>query len=167
MRTFQTSRSLPFYSDLQQHHIIPLAVFCSFELRWKFVLLEDFGFQPRDFSSNGLLLPSTEAAAQRLKMPMHRGPHRYYNDLVFECVNLIFAPFDFDKITHQEKQHVADEIAKLQATLKAMLRQNRCNLRLNRNCPNNRDCINSHLDMAASILVSMIEDESKLCRLQI
>ena len=93
---------------------------------------------------------------------MHRGPHKYYNDLVFECVKLIFAPFDFDKITQQEKQDVADEIAKLQATLKAMLWQNRYNLRLNRNCPNNRDCINSHLDMAASILASMIEDDSKM-----
>lgn len=44
-----------------------------------------------DFRSNGLLLPATEAAAHRTGMPLHRGPHRRYNELVMERVGRIEA----------------------------------------------------------------------------
>ena len=39
-----------------------------------------------DFRRNGLLLPSHDAAAVRLGLPLHRGPHGVYNSLVIERV---------------------------------------------------------------------------------
>ncbi len=40
------------------------------------------GFE--DFRRNGLLLPATERAAQRIGLPLHRGPHRRYNEVVVD-----------------------------------------------------------------------------------
>lgn len=37
-----------------------------------------------DFRRNGMLLPASGAMAQRLGLPLHRGPHRHYNELVLE-----------------------------------------------------------------------------------
>lgn len=37
-----------------------------------------------DFRRNGLLLPATESAALKVGLPLHRGPHRAYNELVME-----------------------------------------------------------------------------------
>lgn len=48
---------------------------------------EPVGFD--DFRANGLLLPTTEAATLRTGMPLHRGPHRRYNELVIERVGRI------------------------------------------------------------------------------
>ena len=42
-----------------------------------------------DFRTNGLLLPATERATLRSGMPLHRGPHRRYNELVRERVGCI------------------------------------------------------------------------------
>lgn len=44
-----------------------------------------------DFRDNGLLLPCEEAAALRLGLPLHRGPHPGYTQLVVERVGQIEA----------------------------------------------------------------------------
>lgn len=47
------------------------------------------GFE--DFRANGLLLPATSSAALKTGLPLHRGPHRHYNELVAERVGQIEA----------------------------------------------------------------------------
>jgi hypothetical protein len=42
-----------------------------------------------DFRTNGLLLPATDQASLRTGMPLHRGPHHRYNELVIERVGRI------------------------------------------------------------------------------
>jgi hypothetical protein len=42
-----------------------------------------------DFRENGLLLPCDEPAALRMGLPLHRGPHRLYSQLVVERVGQI------------------------------------------------------------------------------
>lgn len=42
-----------------------------------------------DFRENGLLLPCDEIAALRMGLPMHRGPHRLYSQLVATRVGQI------------------------------------------------------------------------------
>lgn len=42
-----------------------------------------------NFRENGMLLPSDEPAALRMALPLHRGPHRLYSDLVTERVGQI------------------------------------------------------------------------------
>lgn len=51
--------------------------------------VEQVGFD--DFRRNGLLLPASDAAALRIGLPLHRGPHRGYNALVIERVGQIEA----------------------------------------------------------------------------
>ena len=45
------------------------------------------GFE--DFRRNGLLLPSSEDAVHRIGLPLHRGPHRHYNEMVEHRVGQI------------------------------------------------------------------------------
>lgn len=42
-----------------------------------------------DFRANGLLLPCDEPAALRMGLPLHRGPHRLYSQMVTERVSQI------------------------------------------------------------------------------
>jgi hypothetical protein len=42
-----------------------------------------------DFRANGMLLPANEATSLDLGLPLHRGPHRRYNEMVIERVGRI------------------------------------------------------------------------------
>lgn len=44
-----------------------------------------------DFRRNGLLLPASNRMALHLGLPLHRGPHRHYNEMVLERVGQIEA----------------------------------------------------------------------------
>jgi hypothetical protein len=74
---------------LQRHHLLPrqVARFKSFAAMFSAIGHEQIGFD--DFRRNGLLLPTSDQAAHRLGLPLHRGPHRAYNELVIERVGQI------------------------------------------------------------------------------
>lgn len=74
---------------LQRHHLLPRQLLSTecFSKMFEHLGRRPVGFD--DFRSNGLLLPATEAATQRLGLPMHRGPHRRYNEVVIERVGRI------------------------------------------------------------------------------
>jgi len=77
--------------DLQRHHLIPRQLLGSEALGSMIGRLgtDRLGFH--DFRRNGLLLPATEVTALRIGLPMHRGPHRCYNELVLERAGQIEA----------------------------------------------------------------------------
>jgi len=77
--------------ELQRHHILPRQLLSArcFSALFQHIDRRRVGFD--DFRSNGLLLPSTEEATYRTGMPLHRGPHRRYNELVIERVGRIEA----------------------------------------------------------------------------
>ena len=71
---------------MQRHHILPrqLLTLGQFE-----TLIEEAGGARvimGDFRTNGLLLPASEKAASRYGLPLHRGPHPHYNEIVSERV---------------------------------------------------------------------------------
>lgn len=74
---------------LQRHHLLPCQLLsrASFGRLFAAVLAERAGFH--DFRRNGLLLPARGAAAKRMGLPLHRGPHRHYNAVVIERVGQI------------------------------------------------------------------------------
>ncbi|HVR91751.1 MAG TPA: AHH domain-containing protein [Novosphingobium sp.] len=76
---------------LQRHHLLPRELLSKrcFGRLFAAVGAESVGFD--DFRRNGLLLPASDAAAQRIGLPLHRGPHRSYNALVIERVGQIEA----------------------------------------------------------------------------
>jgi hypothetical protein len=51
-----------------------------------FARLRMAGFDPNDFATNGLHLPSTETNAIAFRLPLHRGPHPRYNEMVADYV---------------------------------------------------------------------------------
>ncbi len=71
---------------LQRHHVLPRQLLGRrcFGTLFEAIGRERIGFD--DFRSNGLLLPASDAAALRLALPLHRGPHRDYNAMVIERV---------------------------------------------------------------------------------
>lgn len=85
-------RGLPGHDPgLQRHHLLPLQLLAQPGLArmWEALDARDDCFG--DFRANGVLLPSCEATALRLAMPLHRGPHPRYSELVSERAGQIEA----------------------------------------------------------------------------
>lgn len=78
-----------FDPGLQRHHLLPREVMHrrSFAPMFETIGSERLCFD--DFRTNGLLLPATCQASLRTGMPLHRGPHRRYNEVVIERVGRI------------------------------------------------------------------------------
>ena len=87
---------------LQRHHLLPRQLLSWRSLRpmLEAVGVERIGFD--DFRSNGLLLPASDTAAIRIGLPLHRGPHRTYNELVIERVGQIEASWAAQRLRAPE-----------------------------------------------------------------
>lgn len=101
-------------AGLQRHHLLPRQVFEVAGLADLIAQMgaEALGFD--DFSRNGLLLPATDDEALRLGLPLHRGPHQSYNELVIERIGQIEAGW-------QKRRRGADDEARA-ARLEALMR---------------------------------------------
>jgi hypothetical protein len=71
---------------MQRHHLLPIQLLSArcFGSLFERIGRDHVGFD--DFRRNGLLLPATERSAVRIGLPLHRGPHRHYNEMVVERV---------------------------------------------------------------------------------
>lgn len=95
----------------------------------------NLGFE--DFRTNGLLLPATEDATIRTGMPLHRGPHRHYNELVVERVGRIEEQWSHKRQSDTEAA-LMDALMRLkllQSALRSRLLSERRRMLLNRNDP--------------------------------
>lgn len=121
---------------LQRHHLLPCQLLTKpcFEAMFN-ALAETVRFD--DFRSNGLLLPATDAATLRTGMPLHRGPHRRYNELVIERVGQIEA--GWASRSRSSKADAATEallrLGLLQGALRKRLLSERRRFILNRKDP--------------------------------
>lgn len=90
-RAVNQSGSADYDPGMQRHHILPKQLLSQrcFGPMFDMIGRDRVGFD--DFRSNGLLLPSHDAAAIKLALPMHRGPHRDYSALVMERVGQVEA----------------------------------------------------------------------------
>lgn len=90
-----------------------------------------------DFRRNGLLLPATESATIRTGMPLHRGPHRRYNEVVIKRVGRIEASWIQAREVNAE-QALIEAIMRLrllQSALRRRLLDERRRMILNRKDP--------------------------------
>lgn len=80
-----------FQEGLQRHHLLPCQLLHQPPFARMFATIgsDRLGFD--DFRRNGLLLPARSEIAERLAMPLHRGPHRSYNAMVAERVGQVEA----------------------------------------------------------------------------
>ncbi len=124
--------------SMQRHHLLP----CELMRRNAFVHLfdaigsEQIGFD--DFRSNGLLLPSRDASAMRLGLPLHRGPHRSYNAVVMERIGTIEAGWSRrrGRMPLEARDEAAMRIGLLQRALRRRLLDTRARgFALNRKDP--------------------------------
>lgn len=108
-------------AGLQRHHLLPFQLVDTRAFA-RFVTTLDrarIGFD--DFRRNGLLLPASEATAQLLRLPLHRGPHRAYNALVLERVGQIEARWSRRRLA--ETEAALDEALFRLGLLQAALRR--------------------------------------------
>ena len=83
-------RGSPRYDPgLQRHHLLPKQLLGKryFGRMFESIGTVRVGFD--DFRYNGLLLPANEQASIYTGLPLHRGPHPVYNELVIERVGRI------------------------------------------------------------------------------
>ena len=90
-----------------------------------------------DFRLNGMLLPACDLAAVRMGLPLHRGPHRTYNEMVLDRLGTIEANWSARRARrHREADEGAVmRIALLQQALRRRLLDERTPLVLNRHQP--------------------------------
>lgn len=140
---------------LQRHHLLPrqlLSRRCFLPLMAA-LGRERIGFD--DFRSNGLLLPANDAAALRLGLPLHRGPHHGYNALVIERVGQIEAGWATHRLRAPEAalHEALQRLELLQRALRRrLLDQRRTRLKLNRHDPLGQGVDFSQLDAMVDLL---------------
>lgn len=149
-------RDLPGYDPgMQRHHLLPrqLLVTPCFSPLFEAIGRERIGFE--DFRSNGLLLPASGSAAVRMGLPLHRGPHRDYNALVFERVGQVEASWSALRLRAPELA-LGEAVQRLQLLQKALRRRLldpvRKRLQLSRHDPLGKEADFADLDAMVDML---------------
>lgn len=146
--------SLDYDPAMQRHHLLPRQLLSTrcFSSLFEHVGRQRIGFE--DFRSNGLLLPSTDAATQRLDMPLHRGPHRRYNELVMERVGRIEARWIEARKSDPEgaRTEALMRLRLLQIALRRRLLDERKRMILNKKDPLGSGFDFTELDAMAEVL---------------
>lgn len=121
-RSVNRRGSTQYDPHLQRHHLLPLQLLnqSCFGAFFSILGRDNTGFD--DFRSNGLLLPSQEFTAIRLALPLHRGPHRTYNEMVMARVGKIDRQFVKNGAT-DSGQAAIDALVSLALLQRALRRQ--------------------------------------------
>jgi hypothetical protein len=90
-----------------------------------------------DFRFNGLLLPANEQASLETGLPLHRGPHPIYTELVIERVGSIESRWELvqRKDAETARNEALDRMRLLQRALRIRLLNESKGFVLNRNDP--------------------------------
>ncbi|MEP0390837.1 MAG: AHH domain-containing protein [Erythrobacter sp.] len=108
---------------LQRHHLLPKQLLAKryFGRMFESIGRVRVGFD--DFRYNGLLLPATEEASVQTGLPLHRGPHRRYNELVIERIGSIEQRWDLvnRKDPETARNEALDRMRLLQRALRIRL----------------------------------------------
>nr|WP_281276769.1 AHH domain-containing protein [Alteraurantiacibacter aquimixticola] len=149
-----------YQKGMQRHHLLPRQLINSPTLGRLFegVGRDRIGFD--DFRFNGLLLPAMEQASAVLGLPLHRGPHRQYSEVVAERVAQIEREWSRMYATDPEQagQTALMRMRLLQAALRrSLLRPGRRWLKLNRNDQLDSGVDFSELDAMADTIWSDTE----------
>ena len=163
-RTVNRSGHPGYDPALQRHHLLPRALT---RRPWFVAMLDSLGsdlIDLDDFRRNGLLLPCKDTAAMRMGMPLHRGPHGSYNDLVGERLGQIERSW-IEKRRQSPaaaRQAVAMRIGLLQSALRRRLMSPGGRpLRLNRFDPRQAGDRFADLDAMAELLGSASEPSAQ------
>lgn len=153
-RSVNRRRSPDHDPGMQRHHLLPRQLLSKrcFGTMFSRIGRATVGFD--DFRVNGLLLPANESATIRTGMPLHRGPHRTYNELVIERVGRIEETWSkaCQSDTEAALQDALLRLQLLQAALRRRLLDERRRITLNRKDPLGTGFDFSELDAMAEAL---------------
>lgn len=139
---------------LQRHHILPRQILGRpcFSAMLDALGRDRLGFD--DFRRNGLLLPANDFAAVRIGLPLHRGPHHAYNQLVIERVGQIEADWARGRLRSPEVAlgEALERLELLQRALRRRLLDQQRRMRLNRRDPLGTGVDFAELDAMAALL---------------
>ncbi|MCE2843200.1 MAG: AHH domain-containing protein [Novosphingobium sp.] len=107
---------------VQRHHLLPRQLLRREGTAVLFRALGRDRLRFDDFRQNGLLLPATDRSALRIGLPLHRGPHRSYNELVSERVGQIEASWARSR-AQTPKAALTDALARLELLQRALRRR--------------------------------------------
>jgi hypothetical protein len=152
--------TVEFDPGLQRHHLLPCQLLAKAAFAPLFRAVDPVRIGFDDFRSNGLLLPANDTVAIRIGLPLHRGPHRNYNDLVFERVGQIEAGWAAVRLRSPEATllEALERLRLLQRALRRRLLAQQRQLRLNRKCPLGAGVDFAELDVMAALLWPVTED---------
>ena len=143
-----------FRPGLQRHHLLPRQLLGQncFGTMFDSLGRPEIGFD--DFRANGLLLHCQEQSAIRLGLPLHRGPHRNYNEVVLARVGQIESQWSSERCAHPEtaRANALFRLALLQRALRKRLLNQRRRFVLNRKDPLGKGFDFAELDAMAEIL---------------
>lgn len=139
---------------LQRHHILPRQLL---HMRCFNPMLKALGRKHLcfdDFRRNGLLLPANDLTAVRIGLPLHRGPHRTYNELVIERVGQIEASWSGHRQRAPDLALVEalQRLQLLQQALRRRLLNQQRRMRLSRKDPLGLQADFAELDAMAALL---------------
>lgn len=146
--------SMGYDPALQRHHLLPRQLLSErcFGRMFAVVGRGRVGFD--DFRCNGLLLPGREDASLRTGMPLHRGPHHRYNEVVIARVGRIEARWSAAR--RQDEEAALNEalmrLHLLQGALRKQLIAARRRVLLNRKDPLGTGFDFTELDAMAELL---------------
>ncbi|WP_379921564.1 AHH domain-containing protein [Erythrobacter sp. R86502] len=142
--------------SLQRHHLLPRQLLSQrcFGALFAAIGRTRVGFD--DFRLNGLLLPANETASVATGMPLHRGPHPRYNEVVIARVGQIEARWCVARRGDADSA-LGEALMRLQLLQRALRRQllaERRRVLLNRKDPLGTGYDFSDLDAMAETLWS-------------
>lgn len=126
-----------FDPGMQRHHLLPMQLLRQGGTAELFRAVGRDRLRFDDFRRNGLLLPATDGSALRVGLPLHRGPHRTYNELVSERVGQIEAGWARNR-SAMPRVAVNDAVLRLELLQRALRRRlldQRRRIRLSRKDP--------------------------------
>jgi len=150
-RAVNTRDAAGYDPGLQRHHLLPCQLLSQrcFGKMFAAVGRARAGFD--DFRRNGLLLPANEQASLRTGMPLHRGPHRRYNEMVIARVGMIEGTWALTR-ARDDAAALAEALHLLQGALRRQLLAERRRVVLNRKDPLGTGYDFSELDAMAESL---------------
>jgi hypothetical protein len=136
-RSVNARGSAGYNPGLQRHHLLPCQLLSQrcFGHMFAHVGLVRAGFD--DFRRNGILLPATETTSVYTGMPLHRGPHPRYNEVVIARVGRIEARWSLAR-RHDDAAALIEALMRLhllQGALRRRLLAQRRRVVLNRKDP--------------------------------
>lgn len=147
--------SINFRKDWQKHHLLPRQLMSHRCLGSMLTSIGSAGLWLDDFDGNGVLLPGSEAIAIDEGLPLHRGPHKIYNELVFERVGAVEMEWSRTR-RRDELQARAAALARVRLVQRGLARriggEGRTRLTLSRRDPIGRGVDYASLDAMADQL---------------